>query len=62
MLTRSLITRRASRDLVDAGTAERDYMLAHVVAQLHLATPEDGGRLVFKGGTVLRFVYFEDYR
>ncbi|MFZ2057375.1 MAG: hypothetical protein WAV54_08220 [Acidimicrobiales bacterium] len=47
---------------MDAGTAERDYMLAHVVAQLHLATPEDGGRLVFKGGTVLRFVYFEDYR
>ena len=44
VLTRSLITRRASRDLVDAGTAERDYVLAHVVAQLHLATPEDGGQ------------------
>jgi predicted nucleotidyltransferase component of viral defense system len=62
VLTRSLITRRASRDLVDAATAERDYVLAHVVAQLHLATSKDGARLVFKGGTALRFVYFEDYR
>jgi predicted nucleotidyltransferase component of viral defense system len=62
VLTRSLITRRASRDLVDAATAERDYVLAHVVAQLHLATSKDGARLEFKGGTALRFVYFEDYR
>jgi hypothetical protein len=62
VLTRSLITHRASRDLVDTATAERDYVLAHVVAQFHLAMSKDGGRLVFKGGTALRFVYFEDYR
>ena len=62
MLTRQLITRRASDDGVDAPTAERDYVLAHVVGQLHRAKPEDGGRLVFKGGTSLRLVYFEQYR
>jgi predicted nucleotidyltransferase component of viral defense system len=47
---------------VDAAVVERDYDLAHVVAQLHHARPEDGGRLVFKGGTALRFVYLPDYR
>jgi hypothetical protein len=62
VLTRQLITRRASNDGVDAPTAERDYVLAHVVGQLHRATPDDGGRLVFKGGTSLRLVYFERYR
>jgi uncharacterized protein len=62
MLTRQLITRRASDDGVDAATAERDYVLAHVVAQLHRAAPENGCRLVFKGGTSLRLVYFEEYR
>jgi len=41
---------------------ERDYVLAHIVAQLHRARPADGGSLVFKGGTALRFVYVADYR
>jgi predicted nucleotidyltransferase component of viral defense system len=41
---------------------ERDSILAHVVAQLYHARPQDGGRLVFKGGTALRFVYLPDYR
>jgi predicted nucleotidyltransferase component of viral defense system len=41
---------------------ERDYVLAHVVAQLHRAMPEDGGRLVFKGGTALRFIHIGEYR
>jgi uncharacterized protein len=62
VLTRHVLTRRADADGVDAAVVERDYVLAHVVAQLHHARPEDGGRLVFKGGTALRFVYLTDYR
>ena len=62
MLTRHAITQRADADGVDAAVVERDYILARVVAQLHRATPEDGGRLVFKGGTALRFVHFGEYR
>jgi hypothetical protein len=55
MLTRHAITQRADADGVDAAVAERDYVLAHVIAQLHHAVPADGGRLVFKDGTALRF-------
>ena len=62
MLTRHAITRKADADGVDAGVVERDYVLAHAVAQLHRSRPADGGRLVFKGGTELRFVHFADYR
>jgi predicted nucleotidyltransferase component of viral defense system len=62
MLTRFAITRRADDDGVDALVAERDYVLAHVVAQLHRAKPTDGGQLVFKGGTALRLVHIGDYR
>lgn len=62
MLTRHAITRRADADRVDAAVVERDYILAHVVAQLHRANPEDGGHLVFKGGTALRFVHIGQYR
>ena len=62
MLTRHALTRRADTDGVDVDVVERDYVLAHVVAQLHRARPKDGGRLVFKGGTALRFVYLPDYR
>ena len=62
MLTRHAITRRADDDGVDAAVVERDYVLAHVVAQLHLAKPDDGGQIVFKGGTALRLVYLRDYR
>jgi len=62
VLTHHLITRRADEDTVDASVAERDYVLAHVVAQLHLAKPADGGQLVFKGGTAIRFVHLRDYR
>ncbi len=47
---------------MDAAAVERDYVLAHVVAQLHHARPKDGGRIVFKGGTALRFVYLPNYR
>jgi len=62
VLTRHAITRRADADGVDASIVERDYILAHVVAQLHGATPKDGGTLIFKGGTALRFIHIGDYR
>ena len=62
MLTRHALTRRADEDGVDTVVVERDYVLAHVVAQLHRAKPEDGGRLVFKGGTALRFIHIAGYR
>jgi predicted nucleotidyltransferase component of viral defense system len=47
---------------VSAAVVERDYILAHIVAQLHLVVLEDEGRLVFKGGTALRLVHIGDYR
>lgn len=62
MLTRHAITQRADADGVDALVAERDYVLAHIVAQLHRAAPSDGGHLVFKGGTALRLIHIRDYR
>jgi predicted nucleotidyltransferase component of viral defense system len=62
VLTRHALARRADADGVDAAVVERDYVLAHVVAQLHRARPNDGGRLVFKGGTALRFAYLRDFR
>ena len=62
MLTRFAITRRADDDGVDAMVVERDYVLAHIVAQLHRANLPDGGQLVFKGGTALRLVHISDYR
>jgi hypothetical protein len=51
VLTRHAITRRADADGVDATVVERDSALAHIVAQPRCARPEDGGRLVFKGGS-----------
>jgi len=42
--------------------AERDYVLAHVVSQLHHSSLGEGKRLVLKGGTAMRFVHFEDFR
>jgi predicted nucleotidyltransferase component of viral defense system len=62
VLTRHQITRRADADGVDAAVVERDYVLAHIVAQLHRANMRDGGRLVFKGGTALRLVHIGKYR
>jgi predicted nucleotidyltransferase component of viral defense system len=62
VLTRHAITRRADHDGVDAAVVERDYVLAHIVAQLHRLQLADGGCLVFKGGTALRLVHIGDYR
>jgi predicted nucleotidyltransferase component of viral defense system len=62
VLTRHAITRRADQDGVDAAVAERDYVLAHIGAHLHLLQTSDKGRLVFKGGTALRMVHIDNYR
>lgn len=62
MINANQIIRRADRDGVDAQTVERDYVIAHVVAQLHHAVMPGGGRLVFKGGTALRLVHAPGYR
>jgi predicted nucleotidyltransferase component of viral defense system len=62
VITQHLITQRADDDGVDAAVVERDYVLAHVVAQLPLVQMPDGGRLIFKGGTALRFVHIGKFR
>ena len=62
VITHHLITRRADDDGVDAVVVERDYVLAHVVAQLPWVQMPAGGRLVFKGGSALRFVHIGQYR
>jgi predicted nucleotidyltransferase component of viral defense system len=62
VLTRQAIAKRADDDGVSAMVAERDYVLAHVVSQLHRSSLGEGKRLVFKGGTAMRFVHVEDFR
>ncbi|HVB01384.1 MAG TPA: nucleotidyl transferase AbiEii/AbiGii toxin family protein [Acidimicrobiales bacterium] len=62
VLTRHAITRRADEDGVGAAVVERDYVLAHIVAQLHRLQLPDGSHLVFKGGTALRLVHIGNYR
>jgi len=60
MTSKGQITKIASRDGVDARVVERDYVLVHVVA---LISAHDADRtLVFKGGTSLRFLHFDEYR
>lgn len=59
MIAKGLITKRANKDLMPAQTVERDYILAQLCADI--GTGRDA-RLVFKGGTLLRLCYFEDYR
>jgi predicted nucleotidyltransferase component of viral defense system len=54
------ITKIASRDGVDARVVERDYVLVHVVALI--SAHDAASTLVFKGGTSLRLLHFEDYR
>jgi len=62
VLTQQAIIKRADRDGVAAVVAERDYVLAHVASELHRAALIKGRRLVFKGGTAMRFVYLKDFR
>lgn len=60
MTSKAQITKIASRDGVDARVVERDYVLAHIVALL--SSHDADARLIFKGGTSLRLLHFEEYR
>jgi len=60
MTTKGQITKIASEHGVDAKVVERDYVLAHVVALV--SAHDEGKTLVFKGGTSLRLLHFDDYR
>ena len=59
MITKGLITQRANDEQLPAQTIERDYILANICADIGALGDV---RLVFKGGTLLRLCYFEDYR
>ena len=54
MIGRGEITKQAQSDRVDAQTAERDYILAHVAIDISAAA---GERIVLKGGTSLRLAH-----
>ena len=60
MITRAHITRRADAEGMAAQDIERDYVLAHAISTI--ANYDKENRLVFKGGTSLRLIHFEDYR
>lgn len=45
---------------MDSATVERDYVLMQVLAAVYSA--DRSSALVFKGGTLLRACYYEDYR
>jgi hypothetical protein len=59
MIAKGVITQRANDEGLPAQTIERDYVLAHVCADIGAVGDP---RLVFKGGTLLRLCYFADYR
>ena len=59
VISRGLVTQRANDERLPAQTIERDYILANVCADVGAV---GDARLVFKGGTLLRLCYFEDYR
>ena len=60
MTSKGQITKIASDAGVEARVVERDYVLAHLVALI--AAQNADSALVFKGGTSLRLLHFEDYR
>ena len=60
MITPAHITRRANDEGMTARDIERDYVLTHAVAAI--ANYDSDGKLIFKGGTSLRLIHFEDYR
>lgn len=59
MIAKGLITQRASAEQLPAQTIERDYVLANVCSDIGAVGDP---RLVFKGGTLLRLCYFDEYR
>lgn len=54
------MTKLADEYGVDAQTVERDYVLTHIIESVGRVSTDE--RLVFKGGTALRLLHFEDYR
>jgi len=59
VIAKGVITRRANEEHLSAQTIERDYVLAHLCAEIgSIGEP----RLVFKGGTLLRLCYFSTCR
>jgi len=59
MIAKGLISKRANEERLPAHTIERDYVLAHLCADIGaIGDP----RLVFKGGTLLRLCLLPDYR
>lgn len=59
MIPKGAITKRANEEQLPAQTIERDYVLAHLCADIGAI---GDARFVFKGGTLLRLCYFEPYR
>jgi uncharacterized protein len=59
VISKGAITARANAERLPAQTIERDYVLSHLCAEIGARGDE---RLVFKGGTLLRLCYFDDYR
>jgi predicted nucleotidyltransferase component of viral defense system len=59
MIAKGFITQRADDERMSAQTIERDYVLAHICAEVGM---RGDARLIFKGGTLLRLCYFADYR
>lgn len=59
MISKGRITQRANDEQLPAQTIERDYVLANICADIGAL---DNARLAFKGGTLLRLCYFDDYR
>lgn len=60
MTSKAQITKVASTDGVDARVVERDYVLAHIVALI--SSHDADARLIFKGGTSLRLLHFDEFR
>jgi predicted nucleotidyltransferase component of viral defense system len=59
MIAKGAITKRANEAHLPAQTIERDYILAHLCAEIgSIGEP----RLVFKDGTLLRLCYFSGCR
>jgi predicted nucleotidyltransferase component of viral defense system len=59
VIAKGVITRRANEEHLSAQTVERDYILAHLCAEIGSIGE---ARLVFKGGTLLRPCYFSGCR
>ena len=60
MTSKGKITKIADGAGVEARVVERDYVLHHVVSLV--SARDTAGKLVFKGGTSLRLLHFDEYR